>query len=60
MSLETPDNIQRSPLSPTDIEGIDMKGKPRTNHQMTDGTVFYGSEEEYTEELVARREQAKM
>ncbi len=57
MSLEN--NQQRSPMDSYKAEDFDAKGSPRRNHEMTDGTMFFGSDEEHTQELLARREEAK-
>ena len=37
-------------------EAFDAKGKLRTNHEMPEGDIFYGSDEEYTEEVTSRKE----
>ncbi len=54
------ENIERSPLSSVDAEKFDAKGNPKMAHEMPDGTTFYGSQEEYAEELRKLREEAKM
>ncbi len=49
---------QRTPMDSANADKFDAKGQPRTQHDI-DGVMFFGSEEEYTEELRARREEAK-
>lgn len=54
-----PENMQqRTPMDSANADKFDAKGQPRTQHDI-DGVMFFGSEEEYTEELRARREEAK-
>ncbi len=56
MSME---EMNRAPLSSSKAEDFDAKGTPRKNHEMVEGDVFFGSDEEYAEEVGNRREQAK-
>lgn len=53
------ENQDRAPLSSEDADKFDAKGKPRVTHFFEDRTTFYGSEEEFAEEVAKRREEAK-
>lgn len=65
MSLENPEannqqpqemkseqEVVRTPFSSTEeLEKFDAKGFPRKDHFMPNGTIFHGSDEEFTEAL---------
>lgn len=40
-------------------EDRDPNGNARSNREMPDGTMFYGSNEEYSEEMEKHRDEAK-
>lgn len=44
---------------PSIKEDRDSKGHLRSTREMTDGTMFYGSDEEFAEENEKRHEEAK-
>ena len=54
-------NPNRSPITPQggSNELVDAKGNPRSLQKMPDGTYASMSEEEYNEEMSARKEEAK-
>ena len=54
-----PENMERNPIGPSNNEDLDAKGSPRRQYEMSEGDMFFGSEEEHQEELQKRREEAK-
>lgn len=54
-----PENMERNPVGPANNEQFDAKGNPRKQYEMSEGDMFYGSEQEHIEELQKRREEAK-
>ncbi len=55
--MEQPETGPTRPIMP--LEATDAKGNMRKAYTMVEGDVYYGSEEELTEEIVRRREEAK-
>lgn len=57
--MENLENTNRTALNSKEADRFDGEGNPRSNHGMDDGTMFYGSDKEYAEEMEARRNEAK-
>lgn len=51
--------MERSPMDSKNADKFDAKGNPRMVHETPGGPAFWGSQQEYAEELRKLREEAK-